>query len=75
MHNNISNNLRLPLFPLPIASYYFITNAFFMQVLRAKKDKKWNWTSFCCDWNNNEGSSDNFEHLANNLIVWTLFPK
>lgn len=40
MHNNISNNLRLPLFPPPIASYYFITNAFFMQVLRAKKDKK-----------------------------------
>lgn len=36
---NICNNLRLPLFRLPIASYYFITNAFFMQVLR-KKDKK-----------------------------------
>lgn len=62
---NICNNLRLPLCPLPIVSYYFTKNTFFMQILR-KKDKKWNWTSFCCDWNNYEGSYDNFEHLVNN---------
>lgn len=36
---NICNNLRLPLCPLPIVSYYFTKNTFFMQILRKKKIK------------------------------------